>query len=80
MAAGIRDAAAAGARCVVFGPAKELESELAGAQAVEVVDSPVWISNSEEPGAAVRAKRDASIVRAAAAVAEGRADALVTPG
>jgi len=45
-----------------------------------VVDSPVWISNSEEPGAAVRSKRDASIVRAAAAVAEGRADALVTPG
>ena len=69
-------------RCVVFGPAAALEAELAGApaQSVEVVDSPVWISNSEEPGAAVRAKRDSSIVRAAAAVAEGRADALVTPG
>ena len=69
-------------RCVVFGPAAALEAELSGvpAQSVEVVDSPVWISNAEEPGAAVRAKRDASIVRAAAAVADGRADALVTPG
>jgi phosphate acyltransferase len=78
----VRQAAAAGARCLVFGPAAALEPELAGAPdgTVEVVDSPVWISNSEEPGAAVRNKRDASIVRAAAAVADGRADALVTPG
>ena len=59
-----------------------LEAGLAGAPpgTVEVADSPVWISNSEEPGAAVRSKPDASIVRAAAAVAEGRAAALVTPG
>jgi glycerol-3-phosphate acyltransferase PlsX len=66
----------------VFGPAAEIEPEVAGAPqgAVEVVDSPVWITNSEEPAAAVRAKRDASIVRAAAAVADGSAAALVTPG
>jgi phosphate acyltransferase len=78
----VRDAAAAGARCVVFGPAAALEAELADAPpgAVEVVDSPEWISNSEEPAAAVRSKREASIVRAAAAVADGRAAALVTPG
>ena len=75
-------AAAAGARCLVFGPAAVLEAELAAAPegAVEIVDSPVWITNSEEPAAAVRAKRDASMVRAATAVADGRAAALVTPG
>jgi glycerol-3-phosphate acyltransferase PlsX len=78
----VREAAAAGARCVVFGPAAALEPELAGAPpgAVEVVDSPDWISNSEEPAAAVRSKRDASIVRAAGAVADGSAAALVTAG
>jgi glycerol-3-phosphate acyltransferase PlsX len=82
VAAGVREAADAGAECLVFGPAAALERELADAPAgsVEVVDSPEWISNSEEPAAAVRSKRDASIVRAAAAVAEGRAAALVTPG
>jgi glycerol-3-phosphate acyltransferase PlsX len=66
----------------VFGPGADVERALDGLPdgAVEVVDSPQWITNSEEPGAAVRSKRDASIVRAAAAVAEGRADALVTPG
>jgi glycerol-3-phosphate acyltransferase PlsX len=78
----VRSAAAAGARCLVFGPAAVLEPVLAGtpAGAIEVVDSPEWITNSEEPAAAVRTKRDASIVRAAAAVAEGRAAALVTAG
>jgi phosphate acyltransferase len=78
----VREAAAAGAHCVVFGPAATLQAELEGAPegTVEVVDSPEWISNSEEPAAAVRSRRDASIVRAAAAVADGHADALVTPG
>jgi glycerol-3-phosphate acyltransferase PlsX len=78
----VREAAVAGVPCLVFGPAAVLEPELVGMPpgSVDVVDSPEWISNSEEPGAAVRSKRDASIMRAAAAVAEGRAAALVTPG
>src|SRR4051794_23935473 len=38
------------------------------------------ISNDEEPAMAVRSKQDASIVQAARAVADGRADALVSPG
>jgi glycerol-3-phosphate acyltransferase PlsX len=78
----VREAAAAGARCLVFGPGAELAPALTGLpeDAVELVDSPQWITNSEEPAAAVRSKRDASIVRAAAAVADGRAAALVTPG
>jgi glycerol-3-phosphate acyltransferase PlsX len=82
VAAGVRDAIAAGSRCVVFGPATDLSDALAGvpAERVEVVDAPVGISNSEDPASAVRAKRDASIVQAAAAVAGGRADALVSAG
>ncbi len=67
-------------RCIVFGPAAELGPALAGVERVEVVDAPVGIANSEEPAAAARAKRDASIVQAAAAVAEGRADVLVSAG
>ncbi len=48
--------------------------------AAEVVDTPVAISNSDDPAGAVRSKPDASIVQAARAVAEGRADALVSAG
>jgi glycerol-3-phosphate acyltransferase PlsX len=76
----VREAVAAGARCIVFGPAPQLRDELAGLDAVEIVDAPVEIANTEEPAAAVRAKRDASIVQAAGAVADGRADALVSAG
>jgi glycerol-3-phosphate acyltransferase PlsX len=38
------------------------------------------IGNDEEPARAVRAREDASIVQAARAVGDGRADALVSPG
>jgi glycerol-3-phosphate acyltransferase PlsX len=69
-----------GSRCIVFGPAADLAAELGGIEGAEVVDAPVEISNSEDPASAVRAKRDASIVQAAAAVADGRADALVSAG
>ena len=46
----------------------------------ELFDSPVWISNDEEPVRAVRSKPDASIVQAAKAVAEGRASGVVSAG
>ena len=46
----------------------------------EVVDAPETVKAGEEAVAAVRAKRDASIVQAAAAVGDGRADALVSAG
>ncbi|HEY1276330.1 MAG TPA: phosphate acyltransferase PlsX [Thermoleophilaceae bacterium] len=65
--------ARAGVPAIVYGPA----GELAG---VEAVDAPVAIRGGEEPVKAVRATPDASIVQAAAAVAEGRADALVSAG
>jgi glycerol-3-phosphate acyltransferase PlsX len=68
----------------LFGPREEIGATLdaqAGADAaIEIVDAPVAITNDEEPGRAVRSKPDASIVQAARAVADGRADALVSAG
>ena len=63
---------------LLFGPAERLRSA-AGPRA-EIVDAPHSIKAGEEAVAAVRSRRDASIVLAAAAVSEGRADALVSAG
>src|SRR4051794_41384641 len=49
-------------------------------EGVEVIDAPVSIAKAQDPARAVRANPDASIVAAVAAVAEGRADALVSGG
>jgi glycerol-3-phosphate acyltransferase PlsX len=61
----------------LFGPGSELG---APSGSVEVEDAPVAIGADEEPARAVRAKPDASIARAAAAVAAGDADAVVSAG
>ena len=61
----------------LFGPRAELTG--AGPHA-EVVDAPETIKGGDEPVAAVRSRRDASIVLAAQAVADGEADALVSAG
>jgi glycerol-3-phosphate acyltransferase PlsX len=66
-----------GLAVLLFGPAEELAG--AGPLA-EVVDAPVAMRGGDEPVAAVRSRRDASIVRAAQAVADGEADALVSAG
>jgi phosphate acyltransferase len=63
---------------LLFGPAAELRG--AAGPLVEIVDAPQTIKAGEEAVAAVRSKRDASIVQAARAVGEGRADALVSAG
>ena len=73
----VEGARRAGVPVLLFGPASEIAAPPGGAQ---VIDCPVGISNEEEPARAVRAKPDASIVRAAKAVAEGRARALVSAG
>jgi phosphate acyltransferase len=78
LAEGARLAAIDGIRLRVFGPAEELK--LDGVEGVEVVPTSEWISNAEDPVPAVRAKKEASVVRAAREVAEGDADALVSPG
>jgi phosphate acyltransferase len=66
-----------GVPVLLFGPASRLGG--AGPRA-EVVDAPVTVKAGGEPVAAVRSKRDASIVQAARAVGVGRADALVSAG
>lgn len=77
VAAGASLAAAHGVRVLLFGPAHEIGSVPAG---VEVVDAPVSIAKSADPALAVRSTPEASIVRTARAVAEDRAQALVSAG
>jgi len=79
LAEGARMAAADGIRLRVFGPAEELSS-LDGAARVEVVPTEEWIANEDDPVPAVRGRKAASVVRAAADVAAGNADAMVSAG
>jgi glycerol-3-phosphate acyltransferase PlsX len=80
--AGACRAAQNGSACVLFGPAAEITPALGGTAppGIEVEDAPQGISNREDPVHGVRSKPDASIVRAARAVGEGRARALVSAG
>jgi phosphate acyltransferase len=77
VAEGAALAAARGARVLLFGPAAELGEPAPG---VEIVDAPVSIAKEPDPVRAVRSTPDASIVRAAKAVAAGDAQALVCAG
>jgi phosphate acyltransferase len=77
VAAGAAIAAAAGARVLLFGPAAELGEMPDG---VEIVDAPISIAKAADPVGAARSTPRASIVLAARAVAEGRAQALVCAG
>jgi phosphate acyltransferase len=77
VAAGAALAATQGARVLLFGPAAELGEMPPG---VEVVDAPVSIAKAEDPAGAARSTPEASIVMAARAVAEDRAQALVCAG
>jgi glycerol-3-phosphate acyltransferase PlsX len=67
-------AAASGARTLIFGPAAQLDG------VPGVVDAPVSIAKAADPARAARSTPEASIVRAARAVADGTADALVAGG
>jgi len=78
VARGAALAAASGSiRVLLHGPAAELGPAAAG---VSIVDAPVSIAKAADPARAVRSTPEASIVRAVDAVAEGRADALVSGG
>jgi phosphate acyltransferase len=77
VARGAAMAAASGTSVLLFGPADALGEAGGG---VEIVDAPVSIAKDPDPARAVRRTPDASIVRAVEAVAEGRADALVSGG
>jgi phosphate acyltransferase len=78
LAEGARLAAAEGIGVRVFGPERALG--LAGVDGVEVVPTSEWIANEEDSVAAVRAKKEASVVRAARDVVEGRSGAMVSLG
>jgi glycerol-3-phosphate acyltransferase PlsX len=78
LAEGVRTAAADGIRLRVFGPPDRLGLE--GVEGVEVIPTAEWIGNKEDPVPAVRAKKEASVVRAARDVAEGSSEALVSSG
>ncbi len=65
---------------LLFGPAHEIEALPPLGPGVQVVDAPVSIAKSPDPARAVRATLEASIVQAAKAVGEGRAQALVCAG
>ncbi len=77
VAAGAARAAAAGIGVLLFGPAAEIGSVPDG---VEAIDAPVSIAKAADPAFAVRQTPEASIVQAARAVADGRAQALVSGG
>jgi glycerol-3-phosphate acyltransferase PlsX len=78
LAEGARLAAADGVNVRVFGPPEELGLE--GIDGVEVIPTSDWISNEDDPVKAVRSREGASIVRVAAEVAGGGADALASVG
>jgi phosphate acyltransferase len=78
LAEGARKAAADGIRLRIFGPPEELG--LDRVDGIEVVPTTEWIGNEEDPVAAARSKKGASVVRAARDVAEGNADAMVSSG
>jgi glycerol-3-phosphate acyltransferase PlsX len=81
VAAGAALAVEQGARVLLFGPAAELRLPPGRLpDGIEVIDAPLSIAKSAEPARAARATPDASIVQAARAVADGRAQALVCAG
>jgi phosphate acyltransferase len=82
VARGAAIAAGEGVRTMLFGPAGELDRALGGAlvEMIEVIDAPLSIAKSSDPARAARDRQEASIVQAAKAVAEGRAQALVCAG
>ena len=77
VAAGAALAARNGIGVLLFGPPREIGQVPAG---VEVVDAPLSIAKAADPAFAARTSPEASIVQAARAVAEGRAQALVSGG
>jgi phosphate acyltransferase len=72
---GAKLAAAGGIPVRIFGP-----SSLSSSHGVDVEPTTEWIGNEAEPVAAVRSTPEASVVRAAAAVAAGGCSSLVSAG
>jgi glycerol-3-phosphate acyltransferase PlsX len=67
----------------LYGRAEEVLAHVPGGELpddVEVVDCREIIAMDDEPAAAVRRMKDASVVRAAQAVRDGEADAMISAG
>ena len=64
-------------RVAVYGPAAQLQTSH---ERIQVIDAPVSIAKESDPARAVRSTPDASIVRAAKALAAGEHEALVSGG
>ena len=73
--AGVRRAVDDGIPVVLVGP-----SDLAHDPDIELISANELIAMDEEPGAAVRTKKDSTLVRAAEAVRDGAASAMVSAG
>lgn len=72
-----------GVEVLLVGIEDAVRAELPGGEAptgVEVLACSQVIEMHDEPGASVRTKKDASVVRAAEAVRDGRADAMIGAG
>jgi glycerol-3-phosphate acyltransferase PlsX len=82
--AGALDAVAAhGVEILLFGDDAAIRAALPAGElpaGVEIVACSEVIAMHDEPGASVRKRKDASMVRAAEAVRDGRADAMVGAG
>lgn len=77
---GVLDAVAAGIPCAVVGP-----ENLASLTSVDISDLPLIpasevIAMDEDPAGGVRRKKDSTLVRAAEAVRDGRASAMISAG
>ncbi|WP_249020697.1 phosphate acyltransferase PlsX [Conexibacter sp. S30A1] len=77
VARGAAVAAQQGVRVLLFADGARIGSVAPG---VELIDAPVSVAKAADPAYAVRTNPDASIVQATVAVAEGRAQALVSGG
>lgn len=65
----------------IYGPESEIAAALEDPRGLAtVVHTDQWITNHDEPAAAARAMRQASVVLAAKSVAHGETDALVSAG
>ena len=73
--AGAHDAAAAGIAVALVGPA-----DLAGRGELPLIEATEVIAMDDDPAGAVRTKKDSTLVRAAEAVRDGRACAMISAG
>ncbi|MGO9560389.1 MAG: phosphate acyltransferase PlsX [Acidimicrobiales bacterium] len=75
--AGALDAVAAGLPVVLVGP---VDGSLGDVGGLEIIPASEVITMKDDPAKAVRTKKDSSLLRAAEAVRDGRASAMVSAG